>query len=131
MDWTEPGRSFIRAFAAILSFAGAKNLWRSRRDLGAWFLQLCPARCHGQSMFYARHAIARVFHHRSVLLPTLDRVRAGAGFEIESVRCERSLHFVVDLNQAAERYHRCAVGLHRLSAFQKTATPARSSSSKF
>src|SRR5205814_2759417 len=98
MDWSEPGRSFIRAFAAILFFAGAKNLWRSRRDLGAWFLQLCPAWRHGQPMFYARHAIARVFRDWSVFFPTLDRVRAGAALEIESVRCERSLHFVVDLN---------------------------------
>src|SRR2546423_13439189 len=98
MGWTEPGRSFIRAFAAVLFFAGAKNFWRSRRDLGAWLLQLCPARRHGQPMFYARHAITRVFHHRSLFFSTLDRVRAGAALEVESVRCERALHFVVDLN---------------------------------
>src|SRR6266513_6208445 len=77
MDWTSSSAHFIRAFTAVLLFAGPKNLRRNRRDLGAVLLQLRTARHHGWPLFYAGHAIARALNHRIVFLSTLDRVRAG------------------------------------------------------
>ena len=131
MGWTRPSGHIIRAFATVLLFVGPQCFRRNRCELGAFLLQLCATRNHGRPMFYAGHPIACALHHRFVFLPTLDRgVRAGIACKIDVIFCSRDRDFAVDFNQTAEHFNRCAARVPGISAFQYTATPARSSISK-
>src|SRR6266403_4091994 len=51
MGWTRPSRHIIRAFAAVLLFAGPQRFRRNRCEVGAFLLQLCATRNHGRPMF--------------------------------------------------------------------------------
>src|SRR5437660_3254532 len=129
MGWTRPSGHIIRDFAAVLLLVGPQRFRRDRCKLGAFLLQLCATRNHGRPMFYAGHAVARALHHRFVFLPALGRpIRAC---KIDIINRERVLYLVVDFGQIAEHYNWRAAGLSRISAFQNTATPARSSISKY
>src|SRR6266404_3113278 len=121
MGWTSPGRYFLRDFAAVLLFVHPRDSWRDRRDLGAHFLLFRPGWHHGQPMFYAGYTVAGSFPDWFVFLCPLDHHR-----KIDGVRSRDACHFIIDLDQTAERDHRGAARLHLLSARRKTATPARS-----
>ena len=129
MGWTRPSGHIIRDFSAVLLFLGPQAFRRNCCELGAFLLQLCATRNHGRPMFYAGHAVARALHHRFVFLPALGRpIRAC---KIDIINRERVLYLVVDFGQIAEHNNWRAAGLSRISAFQNTATPARSSISKY